>query len=325
MNHDSIIHHVSIINHDAEQSFNFYRNILGLNLLMKTVNQENYEMYHIFFADKYGRPGTEVTLFEMKEGKENQFGANAFDRLLFKVPSVESLQYWEQRFDQFEVCHYGIESYTDRSLIRFEGPDQTPLGLIVIADHEDISLFNRDENSVVPFEHQILALDSVHARVRYPEASKQHFQDLFNWKTYGQTAFFDTGLTVNILHNNNSEMYHEVHLIYDTFNPLEEQGFGAIHHVAISAEVESTLDDIAVSLDKLNMIHSPIKNRGFFKSIYYQDPNQLLFEVATLKLNMEAITFEEKQFQDIPLYLPEHLESKRTFIERQLQKGSTGL
>ena len=64
MNHNSIIHHVSIINHDVEESFSFYRNILGLNLLMKTVNQENYEMYHVFFADKYGRPGTEVTLLK---------------------------------------------------------------------------------------------------------------------------------------------------------------------------------------------------------------------------------------------------------------------
>ncbi|WP_239745436.1 MULTISPECIES: VOC family protein [Mammaliicoccus] len=325
MNRDSIIHHVSIINHDAEQSFNFYRNILGLNLLMKTVNQENYEMYHIFFADKYGRPGTEVTLFEMKEGKDNQFGANAFDRLLFKVPSVESLKYWEQRFNQFDVCHYGIEIYTDRSLIRFEGPDATPLGLIVMTEQEDIGHFNRDENSIVPFEHQILALDSVHARVRYPEASKQHFQSMYNWEDYGQTTFFDTDLTVNILHNNNRHMYHEIHFIYDTFNPIEDQGFGGIHHVAISIETGDTLQDIETSLDKLNMIHSPIKNRGFFKSIYYQDPNQLLFEVATLTLNMKAIAFEEKAFQDIPLYLPEHLEEKRSFIEKQLKKGNTYL
>ena len=115
-------------------------------------------------------------------------------------------------------------------------------------------------------------------------------------------------------------MYHEIHFIYDTFNPLEDQGFGGIHHVAISAEDEGELQEVETALDKLNMIHSPIKNRGFFKSIYYRDPNQLLFEVATLKLNMKEIAFEDKAFQDISLYLPEHLEEKRAYIENQLQK-----
>ncbi|MCJ1778403.1 VOC family protein [Mammaliicoccus sciuri] len=320
MNHNSIIHHVSIINHDAEESFDFYRNILGLNLLMKTVNQENYEMYHVFFADKYGRPGTEVTLFEMKEGKDNQFGANAFDRLLFKVPSVESLKYWEARFDEYEVCHYGIEVYTDRSLIRFEGPDNTPLGLIVISEQEDVHQFNTDKKSTVPVEYQILGLDSIHARVRYPKASIEHFQSLYNWTSAGQQTFFDTDLSVEILHNRNQDMYHEIHFIYDTFNPLEDQGFGGIHHVAISAEDEGELQEVETALDKLNMVHSPIKNRGFFKSIYYRDPNQLLFEVATLKLNMKEIAFEDKVFQDIPLYLPEHLEEKRAYIEKKLRK-----
>ena len=80
------------------------------------------------------------------------------------------------------------------------------------------------------------------------------------------------------------------------------------------------MQEVETALDKLNMVHSPIKNRGFFKSIYYRDPNQLLFEVATLKLNMKEIAFEDKAFQDIPLYLPEHLEEKRAYIENQLQK-----
>ncbi|MGD6768102.1 VOC family protein [Mammaliicoccus lentus] len=321
MNHHSIIHHVSIINNDAEQSFNFYRNILGLNLLMKTVNQENYEMYHIFFADKYGRPGTEVTLFEMKEGTNNHFGTNAFDRLLFKVPSKESLKYWERRFDELGVCHYGLEVYTDRSLIRFEGPDETPLGLIVMSEQENLDDYYTDEKGIIPIEHQIIALDSVHMRTKYPEASKQFFQKLYNWEAYERTTFFDTQLPVEILHNNNHNMYHEIHIVHDAFNKLEEQGFGGIHHVAISADDEGALVQIETALDKLNMKHSSIKNRGFFKSIYYRDPNQVLFEVATMKLNIDEVKFEQKSFEEIPLYLPEHLEEKRTFIEKQLRKS----
>ncbi|GGI43132.1 VOC family protein [Mammaliicoccus stepanovicii] len=320
MNHHSIIHHVSIINHDIEQAFNFYRNVLGLDLLMKTVNQENYEMYHIFFADKYGRPGTEVTLFEMKEGKENKFGTNAFDRMLFKVPSEAALKFWEQRFNESDVCHYGVENYAGRSLIRFEGPDQTPLGLIVMSELENIDKFNRDEDSVIPYEHQILSIDSVHMRVRYPAASKQQFQQLYAWNSYNQSTFFDTGLPVDILHNNSEEMYHEIHIIHDVTNNLENQGHGGIHHVAISADSIESLEEVESSLNDLNIVNSSIKNRGFFQSIYYRDPNQVLFEVATLKLDMEEVKFEQKEFADIPLYLPEYLEGKRELIERKLKK-----
>lgn len=74
-------------------------------------------------------------------------------------------------------------------------------------------------------------------------------------------------------------MYHEIHIVHDAFNKLEEQGFGGIHHVAISANDEEALVQIEKTLDKLNMKHSSIKNRGFFKSIYYRDPNQVLLKL----------------------------------------------
>ena len=77
----------------------------------------------------------------------------------------------------------------------------------------------------MPVEYQILGLDSIHARVRYPKASIEHFQSLYNWASAGQHTFFDTDLTVEILHNRNQDMYHEIHFIYDTFNPIEDQGF----------------------------------------------------------------------------------------------------
>src|SRR5699024_11501432 len=86
--------------------------------------------------------------------------------------------------DELDVCHYGLEIYTDRSLIRFEGPDETPLGLIVMSDQESLDDYYTDEKGIIPIEHQIIALDSVHIRTMYPESSKQFFQKLYNWEAY---------------------------------------------------------------------------------------------------------------------------------------------
>lgn len=318
----TILHHVSIINNDIKAVFNFYRNILGLKLLMKTVNQDDHTMYHIFFSDAEGRPGTEVTFFEMKEGQQNRFGTNAIERLMFKVPSKEALMYWMHRFDEYGVCHYGIERGHQRDVLRFEGPDDTFLGLTVMHEVEDVDQYYTHSRTEVPAAYQIQALDTVHLRVRYPEATIEQLVDYYGWHVEGETPYFDTGRTVTILSNRRTEMYQEVHVVHDIDSPLEVQGFGGIHHVAFSTEDRTSLERIESQLDELNMMHSPIKNRGFFTSIYYRDPNLVLFEVATMKLNQHTEQDDYSVFEQIPLHLPEYLASERERIEAKLKHTS---
>lgn len=81
------IHHVSVLGSDIRKSYNFYHNILGLKLILKTVNQDDSNMYHLFFGDETGREGTEFTVFEMKGARGNKFGTNAIERTMFLVPS----------------------------------------------------------------------------------------------------------------------------------------------------------------------------------------------------------------------------------------------
>ena len=114
------IHHVSSLISDIHNSYDFYHNILGLKLLIKTVNQDEQTMYHLFFSDTTGRGGTEFTLFQINTFKENKFGTNAIERIIFAVPSIESLTYWENRLNQFNIEHYGVETYGDELMLRFE-------------------------------------------------------------------------------------------------------------------------------------------------------------------------------------------------------------
>lgn len=93
------IHHISIVNRFIRPTFDFYHNILGLKLLMKTINQDDHTMYHLFFSDNHHRVGTELTFFEVQEGNNQFFGTNTIERTILKVPSEASLHFWEIYFE----------------------------------------------------------------------------------------------------------------------------------------------------------------------------------------------------------------------------------
>ncbi|MGY3749760.1 VOC family protein [Vagococcus acidifermentans] len=317
------IHHVSIINRYIVPSFEFYHNILGLKLLMKTVNQDDTSMYHLFFSDEQGRPGTEFTVFEMTEGKQRTFGTNAIERTVFKVPSEHSLDFWEKRFDAFDVCHYGKERYNGRPILRFEGPDGTGLGLVAMKEQESLADFRPPAAEDIPEAHRILGIDSVHLRVHYSEATKRELETLLGWSVKGETPFFDTPFKVTVLTNNDDRLNQEVHIIHDNQSPVEEQGIGSIHHVAFGVPDRKALDDALSRVQVKNFRHSPIKNREFFQSLYYREPNQLLIEIATNDGYLaEHEAGAADAFDTIPLYLPTFLEPQRRQLERQLAESA---
>lgn len=315
----TIIHHVSIVNRDGKEAFDFYSNILGLDLLMKTVNQDDNRMYHLFFGDKTGRPGTEVTIFEIKEGLDKKFGTNDIDRLVFKVQSTATLEYFMNRFDDNNVCHYGLEHYAGRDTLRFEGPDDTNLGLVVMHEDEEIEDYAIPEHTDIPEEHRIMALDSVHLRTRFDEATITEIKRYFEFDVINTTQFFDTKHQVTIMSNERKADHHELHIIHDNISDDSFSGIGSIHHVALSTNRLSDLQTLESDLNERNILNSKIKDREFFKSLYYRDPNNILIEVATMSGDKpEQPLKNSNDFNEIPLVLPQYLESKRSEIENYL-------
>lgn len=316
----TIIHHVSIINRKAEPSFHFYRNVLGLDLMMKTVNQDDNQMYHLFFGDAKGQPGTEVTIFEIEDGADKQFGTNAIERLIFKVHSTEALYFWMERFDAFNICHYGLEHINGRDTVRFEAPDNTMLGLTVV-HHDDNNVYPGPEHTDIPEDFRILSLDAIQLRVKYAQATINELERYYGFKVTDETSFFETDRQVTILRNQSSRFTHEIHIIHDNDNEDEVTGIGSIHHVALSIEGITELETLHKALSDRNFYLSPIKNREFFQSLYYREPNNILIEVATMEGHkIHQPDKDATQFYDIPLVLPDYLENKREKIEHLLKK-----
>lgn len=307
------IHHVSSLVADIHVSFQFYHNLLGLKLLMKTVNQDDHTMYHLFFADEQGRPGTEFTVFQINTFKKNTFGTNAIDRAVFSVTSEEALHYWLQRFDDNQIEHCGIENYGHSKIIRFEDPDGMPLGLSLAAQSEGTFYPNRESD--VPLEYAIIGIHSVHLRVRYPKATEKILVEWFDFER--SELLEDTSFPVTILKNPNSEFQHEIHVIEDHIAPLEDQGIGGIHHLALYADDYSDLLAINEKIIDKNLPNSGLHPREFFDAIYFREPNGILFEVAS-KIKKVPEPCSADDIDDVPLYLPDFLQSKRDRIEQDL-------
>lgn len=309
-----IIHHVSVINRDSKRSYEFYHNILGLEFILKTVNQDDMEMYHLFFGDTTGRPGTEFSVFEMKNGVDKKYGTNALERNVFAVPSIESLYFWEKRLQQFGIFNCEIEDYNDTKILRFEDYDGVQLGFIPVKPSKEPYFPRATEE--IPLEHAILGIDSIHCRVRYAAASARSFENFFGLKT--TKKFSDNDYEVTVLTKDDVLFNQELHLFEDRTRNLEIMGSGGIQHIALNVKTESTLLTVEEKIMNKNIHYSGIMNREFFKSLYYRDPNSLLIEVATEEIDFKKPDITGLTFEEIPLYLPDFLEERRSFIESKL-------
>lgn len=311
------IHHISIVNRFIRPTFDFYHNILGLKLLMKTINQDDHTMYHLFFSDNHHRVGTELTFFEVQEGNNQFFGTNTIERTILKVPSEASLHFWEIYFEIQGVCHYGIESFSGRPILRFEGPDATQLALVPLREFEDIDDYFPYVTDQIPTEHAILGIDAIQLRVQYSDATERELLSV-GWQHKEYVSFFSGHQRVTILENQDTQFYQEVQIIQDRENPVAIEGIGSVHHVAFGVENKSDLQRIDKQLQERNFINSGIKDREFFVSLYYRDPNQLLIEIATGEGNLDAKAYENQspRFEEIPLFLPQYL----NFIREQVEQ-----
>ena len=309
------IHHVSSLVSDIHASYDFYHNTLGLKLLIKTVNQDETTMYHLFFSDTTGQGGTEFTLFQINSFKQNQFGTNAIERIIFALPNTEALTYWENRLTDLQIEHYGIETYGNDTMIRFEDPDGLRLGFAVIDNQEDAFFPNPDSD--VPVEYGIIGIHSVHLRVRYPKASQVILEQWFDFKNIAH--YHEERFPITVLQNKNGLFKHKIYLIEDTLNPLEDQGIGGIHHLALYAKDLERLEEIQTLIEDKNFTNSGIVPREFIFASYFKEPNGILLEVATKTVGLPEFP-ETDILDEVPLYLPEFLENQREFIENELKR-----
>lgn len=303
-------HHISMLTKDGQQNNYFYKDVLGLRRVKKTVNQDNPFMYHLFYGDLTGSPGTELSFFEMPNAGRTVRGTNAITRIGLLVPSRESLDYWKARFEQLGVQHEDITIYAGREVLPFEDPDG--LRLMLINHHNELipSEWTAWEESTVEIRHRILGMGTVEMKVRNLKKIASTLTELFGYVEVARTE------REAVFQSIEGQVLGEI-VVKEEDGPSEKPGRGSIHHLAIRVKDEEELMYWDQVVQARGFQSSGVIDRFYFKSLYFRESNGILFEIATdgpgftLDSSIEALGKE--------LDLPSFLEERRTEIEARLQ------
>ncbi|MGH7582515.1 MAG: VOC family protein [Gemmatimonadales bacterium] len=290
------LHHISCITGDAPGNLAFYAGVLGLRLVAKTVNQDDPFVYHLFYADEHGSPGSDLTFFEYPGAVRGRAGAGMVHRIAFRVGSPAALDFWEGR-----LRDRGIE--TTRRDERLEFDDPEGLGLeLVAAGNPDLPLVARHPE--IPPEFALQGFDGVRAYGGRREATRRYLQDVMG-------AAGDDGATWLV-----AGPTRHATIRYDAPPPLPgRSGAGAVHHIAWATE-PAEHDTWLERLHAAGVSSTPVIDRYYFRSIYFREPSGVLFELATKGPGFTVDVPEEQLGRD--LVLPPRLAARRAEIEARL-------
>ena len=316
------IHHLSAITSSAAANYRFYTEILGLRLVKKTVNQDDVSVYHLFYGDERGNPGTELTFFEFPMTARNREGVGSISRTALRAASDEALRYWAERFAQFKVDHDEIAEQAGRSTLAFRDPEGQRL--VLVSDERNVGVPGGVpwKGSPVPAAYGILGLGPVQLTVRGAGPTVSVLTSLMGFRHKGSYPSPVAGQPdVLVLETGEGGSGAEVHVEERHDLPREQQGYGGVHHVAFRVDNEEELRQWIQQVRKAHFPNSGFVDRFYFRSLYFREPNGILFELATDGPGFD--TDEYPAHLGESLALPPFLEPHRAHIEAGLQPLDT--
>jgi glyoxalase family protein len=288
------LHHITMITGDAQANARFYGDLLGLRLVKKTVNFDQPTAYHLYFGDEGGTPGSLLTWFEFPGAARGRAGEGMIHTLQLAVPSEASLDFWEQR-----VAAY--DPQRAEGVLRFHDYDGLTLELVVE------SLGNpplRAEHPEIPAEHAIVGLEGARAYAGFAGVRDAVLTDLLGFTHVGGGEYLLEGSERRFRYG------------YDV-PPASRaaQGAGSVHHIAWATPDEDHLAWQA-RIRELGGAVTEVRDRDYFKSIYFLVPSGVLFEIATLSPGFAVD--EDPEHLGESLRLPRQHEHLRARLEATL-------
>jgi glyoxalase family protein len=292
------IHHISAITGDAPGNVEFYTGVLGMRMVKRTVNQDEPNVYHLFYGDELGSPGMDLTFFEYPDAAPGVAGAGMVHRIVWRVGSAESLEFWREHLEA-----RGVPAALGADSLLFSDPEGLEHELVVNRSEDPPLAATSPE---IPAEHALLGFDGVRAYSAAPPASERLLSETLGFERRG-------GETWEVRGESRGSIY-----AYDPAPPEinRRQGAGSVHHVAFAAkldELEAWRERIAQSGAR----PTPVIERFYFKSVYFLEPSGVLFEIATLGPGFSID--EDPEHLGERLSLPAPFEPMREQLERTLR------
>ncbi len=286
------VHHITLITGDAPRNVEYYTHVLGLRLVKKTVNQDDPTVYHLFYADDRGSAGSDITFFEYPGARPGTAGAGMVHTIVWRVASEEALDFWEQRLDSVERSD---------GRLRFEDPEGVRHELAVTATSDEPLVA---KHPAIPEELALQGFDGVRAYAAEPERSRALLEETLLFSPRGENVW---------------EVRGERRGGFYAYDPAPAgrgvPGAGTVHHVAWATTMDEH-DAWQRRVEVAGMSPTPVIDRFYFKSIYFREPNGILFELATIGPGFT--TDEELERLGERLSLPPGYEHLREQIEPAL-------
>ncbi|MFC4711443.1 ring-cleaving dioxygenase [Planococcus dechangensis] len=315
MNELKGIHHVTAITSSAEKNYEFFTYVLGMRLVKKTVNQDDIQTYHLFFADDKGTAGTDMTFFDFPGIPKGTHGTNEIYKTAFRVPSDEALSYWEKRFDKYEVQHNAIREQFGVKTLSFSDFDEQQYMLVSDENNKGVAAGTPWQDGPVPLEFAITGLGPIHIRIGQFDYLKQVLEQAMHMRevaSEGDTHLFEMGEGGNGA---------QVIVEHNTALPSGVQGFGTVHHAAFRVADREALNEWISHMEQTGFSTSGYVDRFFFESLYARVAPGLLFEWATDGPGF--LGDEPYETLGEKLSLPPFLEPKREQIESMVRPIDT--
>lgn len=299
------LHHVTTLAGDTQKNVDYYTDILGLRLVKKTVNFDAPDIYHLYYGNETGAPGTILTFFPYGDLPRGRKGVGQLTYTAFSVP-IASLSYWMDRLHERHIPYAGPYKRFSETYLRFEDFDGMGIELV----------FNNDDqrpgwdNGRIPADYAVRGFHTVTLNESNPDRTikllTENIQHTLVGEEEGRFRFQagqgGSGNFVDVLHSPK-----DVRAL---------QGAGSVHHVAFSTDSDESQLIIQEQLLSAGYHVTPVQDRNYFNSIYFREPGGILFEIAT---NPPGFSVDEPVSElGTTLKLPSQYEARRAKLEAEL-------
>jgi glyoxalase family protein len=306
------IHHLTAVTAEAKKNLAFYTQTLGMRLIKKTVNQDDTTAYHLFYGDGVASPGADLTFFDFDAPRESR-GNHTVGRTGLRVDSEDSLNWWKNHLQANNVGTSAIKERNGHVSLDFEDFEGQRFRMVIDAANKVVPWVK----SPVPAERQIIGLGPITLSVPRLDRTEAVLTQVMNMRKVRQYAATSHTPETHVFEMGPGGPAAELHVAVDPSLPMARPGAGGVHHVAFRTPDQDSLRQWIERVTKAGIRSSGEVERFYFTSLYFREPNGILFEIATDVPGFAAD--EPMETLGESLVLPPFLEGRRASIEAGLK------
>jgi glyoxalase family protein len=325
------LHHVSALTAQVSKNVQFYTQILGLRLVLKTVNQDDPSSYHLFYGDETGSSGTDLTFFDVPHARDERPGSGLITGTSLRVRGTEVLDEWAQWLDEHDVRRTPLHERAGRRALTLYDEEGQCLHLVDdAADTDRVPETHPWTDGPVPAAQAIQGLGPVEVTVADMAPTRRALTDVFGFtkaRPYEvdrldsepsdadqPTPSPEDAPNATVFETGPGGVAAELHVVERPNDPRGWLGIGGVHHLALRTPNSDTIRTWREHIDDAGLDPTPVIDRHYFESVYTREPGGVLIEIAT----DTGTPFPVEEAASGKVSLPPSLEPKRASIEEAL-------